>query len=85
MTLIEAINTGRPYKRGNFDWMKSEKESWFIRDVGSGSPMALSEQDIKAKDWQIDIRMPNHGYRWISTVEAWRALNATDTDLVKGL
>lgn len=70
MTLIEAIKTERPYKRGNMGWMKSERPCWYIRHPSNGQPITLTEEDILATDWQIDIKSEKY-HLWMSDFQEW--------------
>ena len=71
MTLLQAISTGRLYTRYGGVWMKSEKLAWPIRHTETGAPVPISEQDVQADDWVIDIRMTNHGDSWIFSYRYW--------------
>lgn len=56
MTLIDAIKTGRLYKRGNGMWMNSEHPTWHIRHPSNGDSVCLSEVDVCASNWEVDVR-----------------------------
>ena len=71
MTLLQAISTGRLYGRTGGIFMKSERPLWPIRWINTGGPVTLSEGDIKADDWVLDIRMTNHGNSWMYCFSDW--------------
>ena len=75
MTLPEAISTGIPYRRGHGWWMKSENPQWPIRYVQSGVPYSMTEEDIMADNWEIEIRSAEGKWIWIYKFKEWQDLD----------